>query len=164
MRLINTRTRELVDVGYADHTTYAILSHTWSDEEVSFQDLQDFHRDGGNSLSVHRVSSRRGYRKIESCCKQALRDGFDWVWIDTCCIDKTSSAELSEVINSMFRWYKGSAKCYAHLEDVSATDGSLHDPESSLCRSRWFTRGWTLQELLAPRDLEFFDVSWTSLG
>ena len=144
--------------------SYAILSHTWGDEEVSFQDLQELRRDGGESPTARHVVSQMGYRKIERCCQQALREGYDWVWIDTCCIDKTSSSELSEAINSMFRWYKNSAKCYAYLEDVSAADGPVDAPESSFRQSRWFTRGWTLQELLAPRSLEFLDASWMSLG
>lgn len=74
----------------------------------------------------------------------------------SCCIDKTSTAELSESINSMFRWYQKAKICYAYLEDV--------DDVSELGRSRWFTRGWTLQELIAPKDVSFYSTNWTFLG
>ena len=127
---------------------YVILSHTWGSEEVSFQDIQGSH---------DRISHRAGYKKIKDCCAKASEAGFRYVWIDTCCIDKTNSTELSEAINSMFRWYKNSATCYAYLEDV--------EPEGPrFVASRWFTRGWTLQELIAPTDVLFFDRDWNEIG
>jgi len=90
-------------------------------------------------------------------------DGYEWVWIDTYCIDKSSSAELSEAINSMFGWYKKSAICYAYLADVPS-NGDPQVPQSAFSKSRWFTRGWTLQELIAPNILEFFSNDWKKLG
>ncbi|PMD30328.1 hypothetical protein L207DRAFT_396175, partial [Hyaloscypha variabilis F] len=108
----------------------------------------------------------RQYRKIEYCCKQACQDDLQWVWVDTCCVDKTSTAELSEAINSMFRWYQHAKICYVYLEDVLYNGGPIDAPYlvSTFKSSRWFTRGWTLQELLAPQDLVFFDRNWRFLG
>ncbi|PMD47917.1 HET-domain-containing protein [Hyaloscypha variabilis F] len=139
---------------------YVILSHTWGDEEVSFQELQN-----GSGMA------KAGYHKIRKCCEQAARDGFEFAWVDTCCIDKSSSAELSEAINSMFQWYKDSAVCYAYLEDVDNFSGDAFDnvPDEAmhkqvLEKSRWFARGWTLQELIAPSVVEFYSKDWTEIG
>jgi hypothetical protein len=141
MRLLNTATLQL-DKFCQDIPDYAILSHRWEDDEVSYQDLQ-----------ANKTQDGAGYRKIQRCCEKALRDGYVWVWIDTCCIDKTSSAELSESINSMFKWYQAAAQCYAYLSDFEEVicEGSRWHP--SFRDSLWFTRGWTLQELLAPREM-----------
>jgi len=115
------------------------------------------------------MEANSGYWKIKKACEQALKDGLDYVWVDTCCIDKTSSAELSEAINSMFRWYKGAGVCYAYLNDVDVhlevgTDGALLSnkrySEGELAKSRWFKRGWTLQELIAPANVEFYGRDW----
>lgn len=111
MRLINSKSLEMEEFigrgippfGYGI-PPYAILSHTWGKEEVTFQDMQG-----------SEAQNKAGFSKILSCCEQAKRDGLEWVWIDTCCIDKTSSTELSEAINSMFAWYEESAVCYAFL-------------------------------------------------
>jgi hypothetical protein len=132
-----------------DIPAYAILSHTWGadDEEVTFKDLA-----AGTGMS------KTGYRKLTFCAKQAAKDGLQWFWVDTCCIDKSSSAELSEAINSMFRYYRESAKCYVYLTDVSENNLEL------LRKSRWFTRGWTLQELIAPTCLELFSSEGERLG
>lgn len=124
---------------------YAILSHTWDEEEVSFQDMSD-----GNAMR------KKGYKKIHDCCSVARKEGFDYVWIDTCCIDKTSSTELSEAINSMYRWYQDAHVCYAFLADV--------DWPTELASSRWFERGFTLQELIAPSTVVFYSRSWIELG
>jgi hypothetical protein len=140
---------------------YAILSHTWgpSNEEVTHQDLLNSTGEG-----------KSGYRKLTFCGEQATKDGLQHFWIDTCCIDKSSSAELSEAINSMFRWYREAAKCYVYLSDVSTANQkashSLSDFtwELAFLESRWFTRGWTLQELLAPRSVEFFSQEGKRLG
>ncbi len=153
MRLLNVDSRRLEEyIGDDAAPSYAILSHTWGGDEVTFQDL---------SNPEHR--SKRGYEKIEGCCQQAVKDGHQYVWIDTCCIDKSSSAELSEAINSMYKWYKESKVCYVYLVDVSPGD-SIHELDSEFRRSRWFTRGWTLQELLAPSYLEFYDKCWRPIG
>jgi hypothetical protein len=85
-------------------------------------------------------------------------------WLDSCCIDKTSSAELSEAINSMYRWYQNAQVCYAYLEDVPAEDSSLWSEDSAFRKSKWFTRGWTLQELLAPEIVVFYDHDWNEIG
>ncbi|KAF4334717.1 heterokaryon incompatibility protein het-E-1 [Fusarium beomiforme] len=133
---------------------YAILSHTWGTEEdeVTFQDLQE----------PDERKKKNGWSKIQECCEQAKKDGIDWVWIDTCCIDKRSSAELSEAINSMYAWYRDSAVCYVFLEDVPPLAPGL--PENEFEGARWFTRGWCLQELIAPSKVEFYAKDWTDIG
>src|SRR5207248_11760504 len=129
---------------------YAILSHTWEEEEeVSFKDMSDPSR-----------NNKKGYRKIEMTRQMASRAGLSYAWVDTCCIDKSSSAELTEAINSMYRWYQRSDICYAFLADLPASV-SL---DTALQRCRWFTRGWTLQELIAPEDIYFFDQDWNNRG
>jgi hypothetical protein len=132
---------------------YAILSHTWGgdDDEVSFEDV-----------AKGKGKDKIGYRKIEFCGRQAAHDGLEFFWIDTCCIDKSSSAELSEAINSMFRWYRNAAKCYVYLSDISST--GLATDCVKLQESRWFTRGWTLQELIAPNCVEFYSTEGCLLG
>ncbi|KAK1833962.1 heterokaryon incompatibility protein-domain-containing protein [Podospora conica] len=213
---------------------FAILSHTWGDDELSFAQFQSL-RD------TDPLKNTRGYEKIRKTCELALQSDIPYAWVDTCCIDKSSSAELSEAINSMFDYYQRSEICYAYLSDwepdisweslaplggwpqpepnlrpekesraepkssatqpqpslepqpmsaAQPTSGSqAHptadpsqmrepgsasgDPESSLVEEcsarqdlplRWFTRGWTLQEVIAPRVVEFFDASWQSRG
>jgi hypothetical protein len=129
---------------------YAILSHTWGsdNDEVSFKDLE-------NATAY----KRPGYKKLQFCAQQANKDGLLYFWIDTCCINKSSDQELSEAINSMFRWYQTAAKCYVYLSDISdISDMSI------VTQSRWFTRGWTLQELLAPRNVQFYDRNGMRLG
>ncbi|TVY70158.1 Vegetative incompatibility protein HET-E-1 [Fusarium oxysporum f. sp. cubense] len=130
---------------------YAILSHTWGEDEVSFQDYHGSKRE-----------SMKGFAKVKACCMQARKDSIGWVWIDTCCIDKKDSAELSEAINSMYAWYRESAVCYALLEDVHS--GSSRSSEVEFRSARWFTRGWCLQELIAPRRVEFYAGDWSELG
>ncbi|XTI89670.1 heterokaryon incompatibility protein-domain-containing protein [Cenococcum geophilum] len=140
---------------------YAILSHTWGDdhEEVTFKDLVD-----GSG------KSKTGYTKIRFCTTQAAKDGLQYFWADTCCIDKSSSAELSEAINSMFLWYHHATTCYVYLSDVSINGAIGNSPSSprawrqAFQQSRWFTRGWTLQELVAPTSVEFFSVESKRLG
>lgn len=130
---------------------YAILSHTWEidDQEVAYNDLR-----------AGEGRHKTGYRKIQFCAEQARRDGLQYFWVDSCCIDKSSSAELTEAINSMYRWYQDAAKCYVYLSDVSASGPVL----PAFKQSRWFTRGWTLQELLAPASVDFFVREGTSIG
>ena len=139
---------------------YAILSHTRGDEddEVSFKDLTKSPR-----------KTKAGYKKLRFCAKQAVRDGLQHFWVDTCCIDKSNNTELSEAINSMFRWYRNATKCYVYLSDVSTDDHNQINPslqlwEPAFRKSRWFTRGWTLQELLAPPSVEFFCLKGKRLG
>jgi hypothetical protein len=139
---------------------YAILSHTWGqdEEEVTFDELL---QGSGNN--------KPGYEKIRFCRDQAQQDGLRYFWIDTCCIDKENKVELSQAIQSMFRWYRDAARCYVYLPDVSTAlieSNGANPPlwESDLRRSRWFTRGWTLQELLAPSEVEFFSREGKKLG
>jgi hypothetical protein len=152
MRLLDTTTFELCEFFDRKIPPYAILSHTWGEGEVSFQELQS-----GDGVF------KRGYAKIRTCCELAASDGFEYAWVDTCCIDKTSSAELSEAINSMYRWYRFSDVCYVFLADVPANLGES-DVQQALCKSKWFTRGWTLQELIASPSVMFFDSRWGELG
>jgi hypothetical protein len=218
MRLLNVNARglELVEFFGDQIPPYAILSHTWGNDEVTFQDLQR-----------GQYEHKEGVQKIHLTRQQAKRDGLSWCWVDTCCIDKSSSAELSEVINSMFNWYARAQVCYAYLVDVCIGvhrdsrgetqpqgqeivelyeevcldwrlgsqlhieqrrwyDTELYSQTTTTreivdsCRhgtlttdatacvafgdSRWFQRGWTLQELIAPRRLKFFGRSWEPLG
>lgn len=149
MRLLYTSTLKLEEFIGSNIPPYAILSHTWGNEEVSFQDMQ-------GSGAMEKV----GYEKISRCCEKAATGGFEYAWVDTCCIDKSSSSELSEAINSMYRWYRNAEVCYVSLADVP------HEYESLdlFNRSRWFTRGWTLQELIAPSMVIFFDSDWEEIG
>jgi hypothetical protein len=140
---------------------YAILSHRWGAEEVILADLTD-----GTG------KSKAGYGKIRFCEEQARRDGLQYFWVDTCCIDKSNAVELQEAINSMFRWYQNAVRCYVYLSDVSIRKREASDPviectwESAFRSSRWFTRGWTVQELLAPGpgSVEFFSREGDRLG
>ena len=102
-------------------TTYAILSHRWTDQrgettEADYDEVMELVKMEKDKQDE--VRRRIGYRKIFDCCKQAKRDGYEWLCVDTCCIDKRSSAELSEAINSMYRWYENLRVCYAYLHDV----------------------------------------------
>ncbi|KAH7174864.1 heterokaryon incompatibility protein-domain-containing protein [Fusarium flagelliforme] len=155
MRLINTTTLEVEEFFDVSIPEYAILSHTWGDGEVSLQDWVD-------------RKNRRfkpGFQKIIWACTQAVKDQLGHVWVDTNCIDKSSSAELSEAINSMFKWYRRSAVCYVYLEDVPAlTLDECAMPDSAFRRAKWFTRGWTLQELIAPPNVTFFSSDWTTIA
>jgi len=150
-----------------ERPSYAILSHRWRDGEVLFTDMT-------SNRSV--TQAKKGYHKLEACCKVALQHRLQYVWCDTCCIDKSSSgildgsvvavplltsrvAELSEAINSMYEFYAKADLCIAYLDDVE-------DPQadSYLNNAIWFSRGWTLQELIAPRELRFYSRGWEELG
>ncbi|KAH6668181.1 heterokaryon incompatibility protein-domain-containing protein, partial [Halenospora varia] len=151
MRLINAQTRQLEEYFESQVPRYAILSHCWGEGEVLFQDI--------SGLEWH---GKTGARKINFACAQTLKIDLNYVWIDTCCIDKSSSAELSEAINSMYRWYQKAEVCYAYLDDVDQR--SKDSSKKEFHESRWFTRGWTLQELLAPARVDFYDKYWTYIG
>ncbi|KAI1172981.1 HET-domain-containing protein [Nemania sp. FL0916] len=192
MRLLHCHSRTFVEF-VEDIPHYAILSHTWGDEEVSLDDMR-------RGTEVEKL---KGYDKIKATCRIAEEQGLEYVWIDTCCIDKASSAELSEAINSMFAWYRDAAVCYAWLADYDADaetgfwltdeavlasfaareaaaepDWAFNDPpplttreldmrnaiSRGLRRCKWWTRGWTLQEMIAPRRVEFYDKHWTCFG
>jgi hypothetical protein len=154
MRLLNTETLRLKKFDQEPLPAYAILSHRWGDQEISFQELQS-----------NTGTEKEGYQKIVSFCNNAKSRGFEWCWVDTCGIDKTSSAELSEAINSMYKWYEQSAVCFVFLPDVAnqvGPDGSTSF--TGFDKSCWFTRGWTLQELIAPSFVEFYTSDWIYIG
>ncbi|KAF7593451.1 hypothetical protein BBP40_011457 [Aspergillus hancockii] len=146
MRLLNTTAFNgnfIIEEFFGEVPKYAILSHTWHDMEVTFQDI------------TNGTIDKKGFKKVKDCCTLARAHDYGYAWIDTCCIDKTSSAELSESLNSMYRWYEEADVCYAYLADV---------PAKPLAESRWFKRGWTLQELIAPSTVIFLDQNWEELG
>jgi hypothetical protein len=149
MKLINVSSFRLEEFVGSDIPPYAILSHCWGDDEISFQDMQS-----------RLVRFKKGFAKISGTCRLAQSHKIQYVWIDTCCINKTSSAELSEAINSMFEWYRSARVCYAFLSDLD----HYTETEAGFRQSRWFTRGWTLQELLSPREVSFYDASWKFRG
>jgi hypothetical protein len=171
MRLLDACTFELKS--FSDSVPpYVILSHCWEDEEVVFSDLAD----------LEQAREKKGFAKIQKTCELAMEDGFEYAWIDTCCIDKSSSAELSEAINSMFAWYKNCNRCYAYLADVEVQGAFMEGPSAwhsnTFALSKWFRRAWTLQELLAPSNyqsnidpdtkfdpgMKFYSRDWQLLG
>lgn len=141
---------------------YAILSHTWNQDptkEVTYQDLVN-----GTG------KDKPAYTKINFCARQAKLDNLQYFWIDTCCIDKSKPAEVATAIKSMFRWYQKATRCYVYLSDVSFSSHE-EDPQQSesvwgpaFRKCLWFSRGWTLQELLAPASVEFFAHNGRRLG
>ncbi|KAF2009503.1 HET-domain-containing protein [Aaosphaeria arxii CBS 175.79] len=155
MRLLRTSTIEVEEFIGREIPEYVILSHTWQEEECTLQDVQSGAAKG-----------KKGYTKIVKCCEKAAEDGYSYCWVDTCCIDKTSSAELSEAINSMYQYYKNARICYAYLADFDAAFDSLSVMEDyrGFTKSRWWTRGWTLQELIAPPIVEFYTANWVEIG
>ncbi|KAI5993221.1 heterokaryon incompatibility protein-domain-containing protein [Pisolithus albus] len=144
---------------------YAILSHRWG-TEVDYDEMTGLMK--MDEQDRNEVRQRNGYQKIIKSCERAKKDGYGWLWIDTCCIDKRSSAELSEAINSMYRWYCNARMCYVYLNDVdelalpSGQDFNRFGESNGW--PEWFSRGWTLQELIAPTELEFFNKDWESIG
>ena len=147
---------------------YATLSHRWiGDTEVSYDEMVDLvNMEKGKRDEIR---GRAGYKKILDTCQQAQKDGYEWVWVDTCCIDKRSSAELSEAINSMYRWYENARTCYAYLHDVDGPSFPTEKDDEKYPDSngwpKWFSRGWTLlQEMIAPGDVQFFDQNWQHIG
>ncbi|KAL8288226.1 hypothetical protein RB597_000360 [Gaeumannomyces tritici] len=158
MRLINTETLQLGEDAPEPDGGYAIFSHKWGPEEVTFQDM--------TQLDESTLRGKAGYAKVENVCRIAREMGLQHVWIDTCCIDKASSAEVSQCLNAMFRWYKKSAVCIVYLHDYQPGPGlklgqGLVD---SLAECQWFQRAWTLQELIAPEYVRFFDHEWKLFG
>ncbi|KAK5654620.1 hypothetical protein OQA88_6941 [Cercophora sp. LCS_1] len=156
MWFVDTTTLELAGPFFGKLPPFAILSHTWGNDELSLQDFKDYQQ---RQQHCH----KNGLRKIQECCRLSKSNGYKYAWIDTVCIDKTSSAELTEAINSMYDWYAKSAICYAYLEDLQS-EKEAATFLSDLKRCRWFTRGWTLQELIAPEKVIFFNKSWNMVG
>ncbi|KAI4210082.1 MAG: hypothetical protein L6R36_009527, partial [Xanthoria steineri] len=155
MRLLHAERLEFEEFYDTQIPPYLILSHRWGEKEVSYQQMRKKRAEEGPGLT-----------KILNFCTLARGGGYTWVWIDTCCIDKKSSAELSEAINSMFKWYKSAEECFVLLSDVSLGVKGVEDEDfqAEFAASSWFTRGWTLQELLAPRQLTFCDMDWKEIG
>ena len=151
IHIVHTTKIELCEFTEKQTPDYAILSHTWNNSEISFSELSKMVAGSGPPMDS----------KVTKCCELAASKGWNYVWIDTCCIDKTSSAELSEAINSMFRWYQNASACYAYLVDVDTLNPTW---ELQFRNSRWFKRGWTLQELLAPSYVDFYDCEWRKIG
>lgn len=154
MFLINASTLQLEHFIGAIIPPYSILSHRWGDEEVDYQTFK----------TQHHGVALKGYAKIASACSQSLRQGIKYTWVDTCCIDKTSSAELTEAINSMYEWYQKAEVCFAFLQDIEKPVVMLDHSEGFIRTSQWLERGWTLQELLAPSRVKFYDRDWAFIG
>lgn len=166
MRLLNCTTLALEEFFDADLPRYAILSHRWL--PTGECTLATFNPEASPNSP--------GYAKIYLSCTQAIQDGITHLWVDTICIDKSSSAELSESINSMYRYYASSLVCYVYLHDVEAEDldWGTEDGVSTVSfradfgarfgSSTWWHRGWTLQELIAPPNVVFYNVKWVKLG
>jgi hypothetical protein len=151
---------KLISVDGDNPPPYAILSHTWTeDHEVTY-----------NELLSGAGKEKTGYGKIGFCADRAAKDGLQYSWVDTCCIDKSTVQELQTAVNSMFRWYQGASKCYVYLSDVQVPAEVVNAEDFCISwleafrSSRWFTRGWTLQELLAPATVEFFSKEYKRLG
>ncbi|KAI1736473.1 heterokaryon incompatibility protein-domain-containing protein [Xylaria scruposa] len=194
MRLLKTERCTLIEMNDIPDPfpQYAILSHTWISpmDEITYQDFKQRKGDIDND-----IFKQKGWAKLRGFCNRAHKDGWEWAWMDNCCIDKTNPADLQEAINAMFRWYQNAGICYAYLEDVDTnkilecsdlvnetipTNSDLDvggkdnvaDPTSFchmalkafMVKAKWFTRGWTLQELLAPPYLVFVDRTWRRIG
>jgi hypothetical protein len=158
LRLNEKGALSLTDDRYEILEPYAILSHTWGEDhdEVLFDDFER-----------NLFENKAGYEKIRFCREQAQKDKLQYFWVDTCCIQRANLTEYSEAITSMFRWYRDSAKCYVYLSDVSVSYEDQYSAptwEPAFRKSRWFTRGWTLQELLAPKIVEFYSREGRFLG
>lgn len=156
MRLIDTHSLRLADFNHEDaRPPYAILSHTWSDDETT--DQHDLHLTASHERSF-------GYRKVVAGCAEARKLGIEWFWADTVCITTTKGdEELSVALNFMYSWYRDAAVCLVYLADVTGS-GLGEEVQQQLRRSRWFTRGWTLQELIAPSEVLFFDRNWKQIS
>ncbi|KAF9059493.1 heterokaryon incompatibility protein-domain-containing protein [Rhodocollybia butyracea] len=153
LQITNTDPELIYFANELEIPNYVILSHVWGDEEVTFQDIQD----------PLKRKDMKGWSKVVGACKQARSEDWEYIWIDTCCIDKSSSAELSEAINSMYRYYRKAEVCYAYLTDMQNDHlGRSFDLNFRMCR--WFTRGWMLQELIAPPTVFFFTNEWMKIG
>jgi hypothetical protein len=173
MRVLNTTTFELHsrEQEFFKSEGYAILSHRWVGAEVTFDTLPE-HLPELKSTEARYLASPQ-LSKIRGACETARQLGFTWIWIDNCCINKASQTELAESINSMFKWYRDSQMCITYLSDVKFDAASErrdgNSPEifqkiNTVQPSEWFFRGWTLQELLAPKKMNFYDTNWTYMG
>jgi hypothetical protein len=163
MRLLSSKPSGVFELSTFDDNDpppYAILSHTWSEgEEIEYDELV-----------AGKGKNKAGYAKLRFCGERAAKEGLNYFWVDTCCINKRDNNELSTALNSMFRWYQRATNCYVYLSDVHIPDEVIDVQafritwEDAFRRSRWFHRGWTLQELLAPASVEFFSANSKQLG
>ena len=157
---------KVLEFGDDEVTKYAMLSHRWIGQEVDYTEIIELAKMAKGERN--KIRERDGYQKILQSCKQAKMDEYEWLWVDTCCIDKRSSAELSEAINSMYRWYENSGICYVYLHDLPGSSFPIADDYEMYPKSsgwpEWFSRGWTLQEMIAPRDVRFFNRDWHFIG
>ena len=164
-RQVDRRT-EVVEFRDDEATEYVTLSHRWvNPTEVDYEEMVNLAK--MDTQERDEIRGRLGYKKILETCHQANKDGYEWVWIDTCCIDKRSSAELSEAVNSMYRWYANSRVCYAYFHDVPGSFPLWQDAKKypkSNGWPEWFSRGWTLQEMIAPSNVQFFNEHWQAIG
>ena len=155
MRLIHTTFIAFCEFEGEHIPDYAVVSHRWGSAEISCQMFLET-----------AVEDRHGYgwTKILEGCRMARCRRIGWLWVDTCCIDKASSAELTESVNAMFRYYQRARQCFVFLPDVFATYKDTEGLETQLQHSTWFTRGWTLQELLASTVATFYNASFQLAG
>lgn len=109
-------------------TDYAILSHRWTDE-VDYLEIVEL----AKMENRDEIRKRDGYQKIVKSCQQAKIDGLDWLWVDTCCIDKRNSTELSEALNSMTLIYFPLHPTTRRLQDPRAGQSGSHG--AGRCRS-----------------------------
>ncbi|KAK0717440.1 hypothetical protein B0T26DRAFT_740840 [Lasiosphaeria miniovina] len=137
MGLINTSSLDLEEFMGSSIPPYAILPHTWDADDVSLQEFES---------PTAATRAKKGYAKITKTCSLARSNDINYAWVDTCCIDKSSSADLTEAVNSMFQY------------------SNVIPTFEELCPCRWFTRGWTLQELIAPEKVYFIDQNWNYRG
>ena len=160
------RGTKVLEFGDDDATRYAILSHRWIAQEVDYGEVVKLAKMAVEDRDE--IRQRDGYRKIHQSCELARTDGYEWLWVDTCCIDKRSSAELSEAINSMYRWYENAQVCYVYLHDIPGSSFPTMNDDESYPNSNgwpeWFSRGWTLQELIAPSNVQFLNKDWQTIG
>jgi heterokaryon incompatibility protein (HET) len=165
MRLINVRTLDLRK--FNQHPPrYAILSHRWIDEqEICLQDWEVYVANQDPLSS--QIKCKSGFIKIQNACIQAQKRGFEWLWADTVCIDKRDNSEVTKSVNLMFSWYQSASVCFAYMHEVSNNNQRLKWTEDNAVVRKtpeWFTRGWTLQELLAPKKLLLSDQDWNCIG
>jgi len=146
MRLLNVSTLR-IHTFVSDVPPYATLSHLWGKAELSFEEMENLDSRPG-------VRTSEGFNKIKNLCREVRSRSLSWVWTDTCCLDRRNPSELSEAVNSWYRWFQQAVICLVHLPDVEPGLGHV----THFASSSWFTRGWTLQELLAPKALIFFDA------
>ena len=146
-------------------TEYAILSHWWVMQEVDYNEMVELVK--MDKAEIREICQQEGYQKILQSCEQAQKDGYKWLWVNTCCIDRRSSAELSEAINSMYQWYENSEVCYVYLHNVPGSSFPTV-PDNWYAKSnnwpKWFSRAWTLQEMIALSNVQFFNKDWHPIG